>query len=122
MSLSIGGKGVAGGEGRWRDVKFHIIAIKTLWDLLSLKRVLAVTLLGVVPSLILAAAWNSSGRPLEMDTHLLLMYFMIISFMWIAGSYIAYTITTSGLEFISGEEENDINGTRSFCIFFSAAK
>ncbi|MFC1926169.1 ABC transporter permease [Chloroflexota bacterium] len=106
MSPSIEGKDVAGGKGGWRDVKVHIIAMKTLRDLLSLKRVLLVTLLGIVPSLILAASWNSAGRPLEADTHLLLRYFVIISFMWIAGFYIAYTITNSGMEFVSGEEES----------------
>jgi ABC-type transport system involved in multi-copper enzyme maturation permease subunit len=56
-----------------------------------------------------AVVWRESFRSgtmsLEMQTHSLVGYFLLVSFMWIAGFYIAYVITASGIDFISKEEQ-----------------
>lgn len=90
-------------------MRFHIITAKTIRDLMSFKRVLAVTLVGLLPVFIMAVNWGGSNwaknLSLEMASNTLVGYFMILIFMWMAGFYFAYVIATGGMEFISKEEE-----------------
>lgn len=90
-------------------MKFPIVTVKTVRDLMSFKRVLAVTLIGLLPSFILAVNWGGSdwakGLSLEMASNTLVGYFMILTFMWMAGFYFAYVIANGGMEFVSKEEE-----------------
>jgi ABC-2 type transport system permease protein len=90
--------------------KAIIVMEKTIRELMSLRRLAMVVIVGVVPALFCGAVvWRESFRSgtmsLEMQTHSLVGYFLLISFMWIAGYYIAYVITTSGMDFISKEEQ-----------------
>ena len=90
--------------------KALIVMEKTIRELMSLRRLAVVFIAGLAPAIFFGAAiWRESYRSgimsLEMQTHSLVGYFMLISFMWIAGVYIAYVITASGMDFISKEEE-----------------
>lgn len=90
--------------------KTIIVMEKTTRELMSLRRLAVVIIAGLVPAIFFGAViWRESFRSgimsLEMQTHTLVGYFLLVSFMWIAGFYIAYVITTSGMDFISKEEE-----------------
>ncbi|MFC2017353.1 ABC transporter permease [Chloroflexota bacterium] len=91
--------------------KIIIVMEKTIWELMSLRRLAVVVIAGLAPAIFFGAViWRESFRSgimsLEMQTHFLVGYFLLISFMWIAGFYIAYVITASGMDFISKEEED----------------
>ena len=90
--------------------KASIVMEKTVRELMSLRRVAVVIIAGLAPAILFGAAiWRESFRSgimsLEMQTHTLVGYFLLISFIWTAGFYIAYVITTSGMDFVSKEEE-----------------
>ncbi len=90
--------------------KSFIVMEKTIRELMSLKRLVTVLIVGLVPAIFLGSVvWGESFRSgtmsLEMQVHSLVGYFLLISFMWIAGIYLAYVITASGMDFISKEEE-----------------
>ena len=91
--------------------KTIIVMEKTVKELMSLRRLAAVLIAGLVPAIFWGAAiWRESFRSgtmsLEMQTHTLVGYFLVFSFLWIAGFYIAYMIITSGMDFVSKEEED----------------
>ena len=90
--------------------KALIVMEKTIRELMSLRRLAVVIIAGLAPAILFGAAilresFRSGVMSLEMQTHSLVGYFLLISFMWIAGFYIAYVITTSGMDFVSKEEE-----------------
>ncbi len=90
--------------------KALIVMEKTIRELMSLRRLAVVIIAGLAPAILFGAAilresFRSGIMSLEMQTHSLVGYFLLISFMWIAGVYIAYVITTSGMDFVSKEEE-----------------
>ena len=91
--------------------KAIIVMEKTIRELMSLRRLAVVIIAGLAPAIFFGAAiWRESFRSgimsLEMQTHSLVGYFLLISFVWIAGFYIAYVITASGMDFVSKEEED----------------
>jgi ABC-type transport system involved in multi-copper enzyme maturation permease subunit len=90
--------------------KAVIVMEKTIRELMGLRRLAMVVIVGVVPAIFCGAVvWRESFRSgtmsLEMQIHSLVGYFLLISFMWIAGYYIAYVITASGIDFVSKEEQ-----------------
>ena len=91
--------------------KALIVMEKTIRELMRLRRLAVVIIAGLAPAILFGAAilresFRSGIMSLEMQTHSLVGYFLLISFMWIAGFYIAYVITTSGMDFVSKEEED----------------
>jgi ABC-2 type transport system permease protein len=91
--------------------KSFIVMGKTVRELMSLKRLAAVVITGLIPAILLGAAvWRESFRSgtmsLEMQTQTMVGYFLLISFMWIVGFHIAYTIIASGMDSVSKEAEN----------------
>ena len=90
--------------------KSIIVMEKTVREMMSLRRLVVVIIAGLIPAIFCGAAiWRESFRSgtmsLEMQTHTLVGYFLVFSFIWIAGFYIAYMIITSGMDFVSKEEE-----------------
>lgn len=90
----------------------RLIMYRTLTDLMSLKRTLALVFLGVAPAIIAARAWQVMllNRPMSlvMQTHYVVDYFIIILFMWVTGFFLALTVAASAASFISKE---DTDGT-----------
>ena len=88
---------------------FLIVMSKTTRDLLSARRTVALLALGLVPGWFFPlAVWRSSfaggHMSLEMQTGFLVGYFILLSFLWMAGFFLAYlVIGSSGLGLISGE-------------------
>ena len=90
--------------------KAIIVMEKTIRELMGLRRLVVVIIAGLAPAVFFGAVfWRESFRSgimsLEMQTHTLVGYFLLLSFIWIVGIYIAYVITASGMDFISKEEE-----------------
>ena len=93
-------------------MRFHVVLWKTLGDLLSLKRTLALVLLGVSFPLIMSFVWKNgmvkTPMSLEMENHFVLDNFSIVLFMWVAGLFLAISVATTAAGFISKE---DTDGT-----------
>ena len=90
-------------------MRFHVVMERTIRELMSLKRIAVIVIGGLVPaaglSLFLRGAFKAGGMSLEMQTHFLLGYFMILSFV-IATGYLGYfVVAASGQEFVAKEEE-----------------
>lgn len=90
--------------------KTVIVANKTISELMSLKRLAAGLLIGLAPAILFGFVWRenlSAGTmSLEMQMRTMVGYFMLISFVWIVGAFIAYLIITSGIDSVSKEEED----------------
>lgn len=92
-------------------MRFHIVMAKTIGELMSLKRTGAIIggglLIGVgLYFLVWQNIFETRDMLLEMQTSYLVGYFIIISFIWLAGFYLAYLVVgTPGLEFVAKEEE-----------------
>jgi ABC-type transport system involved in multi-copper enzyme maturation permease subunit len=88
-----------------QEMRFHVVMAKSLRDLMSPWMVLMVAL-GILPVIIFSLAWRVSfqGMSLEMQTYSLVGYFMIVTFMWLAGFYLAYIISTRGVDSITKED------------------
>ena len=93
-------------------MRFHIILSKTLRDLMSLKRTLALVLIGVSLPIIMSFVWRdwfmTHLMSLEMQTHYIIDNFSIILFMWVAGAFLAVMVAATAAGFISKE---DTDGT-----------
>lgn len=91
-------------------MRFHIVMAKTLRDLMTLKRAIAVVGLGLLPPAVLSATWwrglfNSGAMSFEMQMGYLVGAFMVMAFLWQAGFYLAYSgVALSGLEAIAKED------------------
>lgn len=90
--------------------KSIIVMEKTVRELMSLKRLAVVIIAGLLPAFLFGGvvwreSFTSGAMSLEMQTHAIVGYFLVFSFIWIAGFYIAYMIITSGMDFVSKEEE-----------------
>lgn len=89
--------------------KALIVMNKTISELMSLRRLSVVLIAGLVPPILFGIIWRESFQSgtfsLEMQTQTMIGYFMLISFMWIVGIYIAYAIIVSGMDSVSKEEE-----------------
>ena len=92
-------------------MKFLVVMGKTIGDLMGLKRTLALVFVGLTPVIFISlASWRntfqSGTMSLEMQTHFLLGYFIILVFLWLAGFFLAYLVVgSSGQEFVAKEEE-----------------
>lgn len=90
--------------------KSVIVMEKTLRELMSLKRLAFMIILGLVPpvlfGLILRESFTAGTMSMEMQTHAFVGYFLVFSFIWTAGVYIAFTVTSSGIDFVSKEAES----------------
>ena len=90
---------------------FLIVMSKTARDLLSARRTAALLALGLVPGWFFPlAVWGESfgddRMSLEMQTGFLVGYFILLSFLWMAGFFLAYlAIGSAGLGLISGESD-----------------
>jgi ABC-type transport system involved in multi-copper enzyme maturation permease subunit len=93
-------------------MRFHVILGKTLGDLLSLKRTVALVLVGLLFPGIMSAVWaqGMSGSPmsLQMQIHYVVDNFTILLFMWVAGLFLAISVAATAAGFISKE---DTDGT-----------
>ena len=88
--------------------KAIIVMSKTTTELMSLKRLAAVIIIGLLPAIQFGAAiWRESFRSgtmsLEMQTQTMVGYFLLFSFVWIVGVYIAYVTIASGMVSVSRE-------------------
>ena len=90
---------------------FYVVMVRTIRELLGLKRTVAVIAGGQALALLLAqAAWKepvqAGNMSLEMQTSRLVDHFMIVSFFWMAGFYLAYLVVgTSGLDLVDQERK-----------------
>ncbi|MFC1935736.1 ABC transporter permease [Chloroflexota bacterium] len=88
---------------------FYVVMIRTIRDLMGLKRTLVLVLGGQVLVTFLAqVSWSGSFQAgtmsLEMQTSFLVGYFIIVSFFWMTGFFLAYLVVgTSGLDLIDQE-------------------
>lgn len=91
-------------------MRFHIVMAKTIGDLMTLRRTLAVVGFGLLPPVVLAATWwrtlfQNGTMSFEMQTGYLVGAFMVMAFLWQAGFYLAYSgIAFPGLEMVAKEE------------------
>ncbi|MFC2021108.1 ABC transporter permease [Chloroflexota bacterium] len=87
-----------------------VVLEKTIRELMSLRRLLVVIIAGLLPAVLFGGAvWRNEFRTvpmsLGMQTHTMVGYFLVFSFIWVAGFYLTYMIITSGMDFVSKEEE-----------------
>lgn len=90
-------------------VRFHVVMERTIRELMSLRRMAVIIIVGLLPaaflSLLMRGMFKAGDLSLEMQTHLLLGYFMILYFM-MAMAYLGYfVVATSGQELVAKEEE-----------------
>jgi len=90
-------------------MRFQIVLSKTLNDLMSLRRTVALVLLGLsVPVALAIIAWRESPQvsemSLEMQIHYVINNFSIALFMWVAGLFLAVTVATTAAGFIAKED------------------
>ena len=91
-------------------MRFHIVMLKTLKDLLSLKRSLIFLLLCLVPVFVISGAvkeggpFNFAAMSLAMQTQTVGGLFIVLSFVWLAGVPIALLAAFTCANFISKEE------------------
>jgi ABC-type transport system involved in multi-copper enzyme maturation permease subunit len=87
------------------------VMARTMGELLSLRRVLFLLVVGIIPIWFMAyVVWRpgfSAGTmALPMQTGFLVGNFLVVSFLWLVGFYLAYlVIGTSGLELIDRERQ-----------------
>ena len=90
--------------------KSFIVMNRTISELMSLKRLAASLLIGLAPAILFGFVWKQTlsmgTMSLEMQMRSMVGYFMLISFVWIVGAFIAYMIITSGIDSVSKEEES----------------
>jgi len=90
--------------------KAIIVMNKTISELMSFRRLVAGLFIGLAPVILFGFVWReifSSGTlSLEMQIRSMVGYFMLISFVWTVGAFIAYLIIVSGTDSISKEEES----------------
>jgi len=84
---------------------------KTIGDLMTLRRTIAVVVIGLLPPVLLALFWwrnlfHNGSMSFEMQTGYLVGAFMVMAFLWQAGFYLASSaIAFSGLEAVAKEED-----------------
>jgi ABC-type transport system involved in multi-copper enzyme maturation permease subunit len=89
-----------------------VVMARTVRELLGLKRIIVLVAGGQVLALFLAqVAWKEPFRAgtmsLEMETSFLVGYYVVISFFWMTGFFLAYLVVgTSGLELIDQERRS----------------
>lgn len=91
-------------------MRFHVIMWKTLGDLMNLKRVVLLVVIGAsLPLIILGPVLRSNFEKepmsVEMQTQYLLDYFTILLFVWVAGFFLALAVATTAAGFISKEHD-----------------
>ena len=90
--------------------KSIIVMNKTISELMSLRRLGASLFIGLAPAILFGFVWRENlpvgTMSLEMQMRSMVGYFMLISFVWIVGAFIAYVIITSGIDSVSKEEES----------------
>jgi len=89
-------------------MRLHVILIKTLVDLLSLKRTIALVILGMIPVIIMTIVFKYlvmvHPMSLQMETHTLIGIFTVLLFMWVAGFYLVVSVSATAANFISKED------------------
>jgi len=93
-------------------MRFQVVLSKTLGDLMSLKRTIALVLVGISIPISISFAWRDemmkTPMSLEMQTHYVIDNFTILLFMWLAGFFLVLTVVATAAGFISKE---DTDGT-----------
>ena len=86
---------------------FQFIVRKTLIDLASSKRVLGLVVVGILVPVIVALGWRSTlgdgDFSLAMEEYYVISNFLTISFIWIAGLFLAFVVSTYAAGFIAKE-------------------
>ena len=97
--------------GVLEGMAFSVVMARTMGELLGLRRTVILLVAGLLPVWFMAyVVWRGSFQAgtmaLPMQTGFLAGYFLVISFLWMTGFYLAYLlIGTSGLELIDGERQ-----------------
>lgn len=97
--------------GFTENMRFHVVLAKALGDLMGLRRTVVVVAGGLVPAVFFSlVVWRETFQAgtmsLEMQTSFFVGYFIIISFFWMAGFYLAYMVVgTSGLGLVDRERQ-----------------
>ncbi len=92
-------------------MRFHVVMLKTMGDLMGLRRTVGLIAGGLLlPVFMCLVDWQETFRSgtmsLDMQTSFLAGYFVLITFLWMAGFYLAYLLVgTSGLGLIDREKE-----------------
>ncbi len=92
-------------------MRFHVVMAKTIEDLMGLRRTVALLIGGLAPAVFFPmVVWRETFQAgtmsLEMETSFLVGYFILFSFLWMAGFYLAYMVVgTSGLNLVDRERE-----------------
>ena len=114
----VAGESAVAGRSPWRlsigaleGMAFSVVMARTMGELLGLRRTVTLLVVGLLPVWFVAyVVWRGSFQAgtmaLPMQTGFLAGYFLVISFLWLTGFYLAYLlIGTSGLELIDGERQ-----------------
>ena len=97
--------------GALEGMAFSVVMARTMGELLGLRRTAILLVVGLLPVWFVAyVVWRGSfqagAMALPMQTGFLAGYFLVVSFLWLTGFYLAYLlIGTSGLELIDGERQ-----------------
>ena len=97
--------------GFTKNMRFQVVMVKALSDLMGLRRTAIVIAGGLVPAVFFSlVVWSETFRAgtmsLEMQTSFFVGYFIIISFFWMTGFYLAYMVVgTAGLSLVDRERE-----------------
>ena len=93
-------------------MRFHIVMLKTLKDLFSIKRSLVFLIICLIPVFIFAnvsqreAVFNFKVMTLPMQIQMMNGIFIIMSFIWIAGIPLVLLAAMTCGSFISKEEQD----------------
>lgn len=91
-------------------MRFQVVMAKAIGDLMSVPRTVALVAGGIAPTVIFSLVWRETFQAgtmsLDMETGLLVGFFIIISLLWTAGIYLIYMVVgISGLELVDRERE-----------------
>lgn len=93
------------------SVRFHVVMVKTMRELMTVRRMLALVVGGLLLVVFMSmVVWRETFKAdnmsLDMQTSFLVGYFVLLSFLWMMGFYLAYLVVGStGLGLIDREKE-----------------
>lgn len=91
-------------------MRFHVILSKTLNDLLSPKRTIALVILGILPTVIMSLVLRSdmakTPMSLHMETHNVIDNFTPLLFMVVTGIFLTLIVSATAASFISKEDSD----------------
>ena len=88
-------------------MRFPVILEKTLDDLVKLRRMAILVVVGAALTVLMVYLMGSGGdMSLEMQTQMVLDYFSMFVFLWTTGFVLAMTVATAGAGFIAKEHDD----------------